>query len=318
MQTTTLGRTGLTVSVAGLGCGGGSKLGQVSGRSIHHSVDLIFASLDLGINFFDTAAAYGTEEILGQALLGRRDEVVISTKQGVMTSRAGPLGQDFLSAKGLRERVEGNLSRLKTDYLDILQLHGVMPDQYQYCMQELYPELLRLQAAGKVRFLGITERFQHDTNHMMLHQALRDDVWDVVMVGFNMVNPSARRRVFAASQRQNVGTLVMHAVRRALQDPSAVRKKLAEVVRCGQMDPDILTVDNPLDFLLEGQSVGSIVEAAYRFCRHEPGAHVTLFGTGKKEHLISNTKYLQMPALPQDALDRLGDLFGEVNCVSGD
>ncbi len=71
MDYTTLGRTGLRVSVAGLGCGGNSRLGKADGRSFAESVAVVRRALDLGVNFLDTAAAYGTEEIVGDAISQR-------------------------------------------------------------------------------------------------------------------------------------------------------------------------------------------------------------------------------------------------------
>ena len=81
MEYVMLGRTGLRVSVAGLGCGGFSRLGLGRGKSEAEAVALIHQALDLGVNLFDTAAAYGTEALLGKALEGvPREEVVIATK----------------------------------------------------------------------------------------------------------------------------------------------------------------------------------------------------------------------------------------------
>ena len=81
MEYTTLGRTGLKVSVAGLGCGGFSRLGLGTGKSEADAIAIIREALDLGVNLFDTAAAYGTEPVLGKALAGvPRDKVVICTK----------------------------------------------------------------------------------------------------------------------------------------------------------------------------------------------------------------------------------------------
>ena len=70
MQYTTLGRTGLKVSVAGLGCGGHSRLGQKTGRTEQESIQVVRQALDLGINLIDTAEAYGTESIVGKAIQG--------------------------------------------------------------------------------------------------------------------------------------------------------------------------------------------------------------------------------------------------------
>ncbi|MEM8664863.1 MAG: aldo/keto reductase, partial [Pseudomonadota bacterium] len=82
MQTTTLGATGRTVSVAGLGCGGSSKIGMSRGMSEAQSVRLVRSAFEEGVTFIDTAEAYGTEAIVGAALkeLGDRDGITVSTK----------------------------------------------------------------------------------------------------------------------------------------------------------------------------------------------------------------------------------------------
>src|SRR5688572_9368809 len=84
MQYTILGKTGLKVSVAGLGCGGNSRIGQGAGLSEAQSVALVREALDLGVNLIDTASIYGTEGIVGKAIKGRaRESVVISTKSHI-------------------------------------------------------------------------------------------------------------------------------------------------------------------------------------------------------------------------------------------
>src|SRR6478735_7843727 len=102
MDMVKLGRTGLNVSVACLGCGGHSKLGQARGASIAHSVGIVHAALDAGVNFIDTAAVYKTEPIVGEAIKGRRDKVVISTKGLINRPGAPETGLDFVSPQDYR------------------------------------------------------------------------------------------------------------------------------------------------------------------------------------------------------------------------
>jgi aryl-alcohol dehydrogenase-like predicted oxidoreductase len=175
----------------------------------------------------------------------------------------------------------------------------------------------RQQAAGKIRFLGITEQFGGDTGHAMLPRALADDHFDVVMVGFNLVNPSARDRVFPLTLSHDVGTLIMFAVRRQLSDPEALREAVAGLVARGEVDGADVDAGDPLGFLRDATGVGSVVEAAYRFCRHEPGAHVILTGTGNIAHLEANLAVIQGPPLPAEVMERLTRLFGRVDSVSG-
>ncbi|WP_434055795.1 MAG: aldo/keto reductase [Roseibium sp.] len=312
-----LGRTGLEVGVAGLGCGGHSRLGQSYGQSFDQSVALVRTAIDAGVTLIDTAAAYGTEEIVGEAVSSCRDEIVLSTKLGIVTPGTSPLGTDYLGGEDFVRLVENCLRRLKTDRIDILHLHGVMPGQYAYCRSELVPALLKLREQGKIRFLGLTERFIHDTRHEMLQTALQDDHWDVVMTGFNFLNPSARKSVLPMAQEKRVGTLVMFAVRRALGSHAAAEEIVRALIATGEIDPDTVDLENPLGFLLTPAVSSTIIEAAYRFCRHEPGLDVVLTGTGSRDHLRENLDALAQPALPSSVLERLEGIFGNVDSVSG-
>ena len=316
MQTVRLGRTQAQVSVTGLGCGGHSRLGMARGADAREAARLVRHALDLGVNFIDTAPAYRTEEAVGLGVAGRRDTVFLSTKVG--PNMGGPArGGEPISAGQLTENLEASLRRLGTDYVDVLHLHGVQPGEYAYCAEVLVPEMQRQQKAGKIRFLGITEQFIPDTAHAMLPQALRDDLFDVVMVGFNMINPSARRSVFPLTLAQDTGTLVMFAVRRQLSDAAALKQVVAGLIGRGEVDADEIDADDPLGFVRDSAGVGSIVEAGYRFCRHEPGAQVVLTGTGSLEHLQANLAAIQAPPLPAEVRTRLAQLFGAVDSVSG-
>ena len=308
MQTVRLGRTGLTVSVAGLGCGGHSRLGMARGKDVHHAADMVRRALDLGITFIDTARAYGTEEAVGMGVKGRRDEAVISSKAGIGR------GTELMSAADMARYVDDCLRKLDTDRVDVFHLHGVTPAQYPHARDVMVPELQRQQAAGKLRFLAISEQFGGDTGHAMFRDCLADDLFDVVMVGFNLLNPSARQRVFPQTREKDVGTLIMFAVREALSRPDELKKVVGELAARGEVNADSVDASDPLGFLGDGQAV---VEAAYRFCRHEAGAHVVLTGTGDPGHLKANVAVIQQPALPPEILTRLDAIFGKVDSVSG-
>lgn len=298
MDYVTLGRTGLRVSVMGLGGGGDSRLGTKEDEA--QGVKLVRRALDQGVNFIDTAEAYGTETAIGRALREvPRDRFVLSTKKTTTDVS--------LSAKDVSSALEASLSRLGTDYVDIYHLHGVTPEDYPRVRDEALPTLLRLKEQGKIRHLGITEKFVVDPQHRMLELALKDDFWDVVMVGFNLLNQSGRERVFAATRAHDVGTLIMFAVRRALSRPERLKELLQEM----RLPSDTL------DFLLESGVVKSLPEAAYRFCRYEPGAHVVLSGTSNEAHLAENIASLAEPDLPADVRSKLERIFAGFDHVSG-
>jgi aryl-alcohol dehydrogenase-like predicted oxidoreductase len=313
MQTVRLGRTNTEVSVAGLGCGGHSRLGMARGADAHHAAGIVRRALDLGVSFIDTAHAYGTEQAVGLGIAGRRDEVFLSTKAVTRRGR----DETLITASELTESLEGSLRRLRCDHVDVFHLHGVQPGQYDHCARILVPEMKRQQAAGKIRFLGITEQFGGDTGHAMLPRALADDHFDVIMVGFNLINPSARERVFPLTAAHDVGALIMFAVRRQLSDPAALRETVAGLIARGDVGANEVDASDPLGFLRDHAGVGGVVEAAYRFCRHEPGAQVVLTGTGDVAHLEANLAAIQAPPLPAQALERLRRIFGEVDSVSG-
>jgi aryl-alcohol dehydrogenase-like predicted oxidoreductase len=273
-----------------LGCGGKSRLGQAKGATFEQSVAVVKAALDEGVTIIDTAAAYGTEPIVGVAIRGIRDRVVISTKLQVVQEGADLNGLDLIDSAELEKRVETSLQRLGCDYVDILHLHGVRATQYSYCLNELGPQLLGLRERGKIRFLGITEPFPSDPRHKMLSTAVRDSLWDVIMVGLNLINHTALRYVLPIASQHDIGTLCMFAVRGPLATPDAARKLSEDLRAAGKVDEQLAAAISALDFLVAEGVARSLPDAAYRFCRHSPGVHVVLTGTGNIEHLRDNIR----------------------------
>ena len=313
MDSITLGRTGLQLSVLGLGAGGHSRLGQQTGSTPEQSIALVQHALELGVTFIDTAEAYGTESLIGQALRGRRrDAVTLSTKK----SLHGKNG--LITPEELRKGLDDSLERLETDHVDIYHLHAVPQEHFGYALEHLVPVLLQLQEKGKIRFLGLTERFASDTGHRMMEQAVRDEPWDVVMVGFNILNQSARERVFVQTQQRNIGVLNMFAVRQDLSQPDKLRQTIADLRQQGRLPLDlVLDEAEPLEFLLHEGGAHSLPDAAYRFCRAEPGVHVVLSGTGSLRHLEENVASILRPPLPAQDQASLIRLFSGLDTLSG-
>jgi aryl-alcohol dehydrogenase-like predicted oxidoreductase len=223
----------------------------------------------------------------------------------------------LITAADVFKGLDASLNRLGLDHVDIYHIHGVKAPDYPYVREELVPALVRLRELGKIRWLGITESFSEDTTHAMLAQALQDDFWDVMMVGHNLLNHSARERVFPITQQKRIGVLCMFAVRRALVDPAAATELIRELADKGQLDLTGYNPADPLDFLTAPGVAASLSEAAYRYCRHEPGIHVVLSGTGSLDHLEENARALQMPPLPDAAKARVDKLFAGVDSASG-
>jgi aryl-alcohol dehydrogenase-like predicted oxidoreductase len=217
----------------------------------------------------------------------------------------------------VRTGVETSLKLLQTDYIDIYNLHGVHPDHYPMLREEILPTFFQLRDEGKIRFIGVSEMFGDDKTHQMLIDSLPDHIWDVAMVGFNILNQTARQAVFPKTIEQNVAVQIMFAVRRALSQPEKLVAAIQELINLGQLDPADIDLANPLGFVLEESDATSIVEAAYRFCRYEPGVHVVLSGTGNPEHLQANIDSLCRPPLPDSVVQKLRYIFRNASAVTG-
>jgi aryl-alcohol dehydrogenase-like predicted oxidoreductase len=309
MERRVLGRTGLEASVMGIGSGGPSRLGQRTGASRATSVQIVRRGLELGVNFIDTAEGYGTEEIVGEAIRGwDRSSLVLSTKKST---------RGRVTRAEVRSSLNASLKRLGTDYIDIYLLHAVTPGIYESMASEIHPEMEALRNEGLIRFIGVTEFFNRDTRHEMLERALDDGIWDVIMVGFNVLNQSARLRVLPRASKEGVATLVMFAVRRALSRTERLTQVVGELIARGEVEKDAFDPSDPLGFVVKA-GAASMVDASYRFCRDEPGVSVVLSGTGDISHLEENVRSFNRPPLPPDLVLSLRRIFGRVDSVTGE
>jgi aryl-alcohol dehydrogenase-like predicted oxidoreductase len=309
MDYTTLGKTNLKVSVAGLGCGGNSRIGQGAGLGEAQSIALVQRALDLGVNFIDTAISYGTEGVVGKAIKGRpRDSVVISTKTHINHLD----GTRPLSGADVVANLEKSLRALDTDYVDIYHLHGLWPRFYDRAMAEVVPALLREKEKGKLRHLAVSETGPRDPGHTMLERAVEEPAWEVFMLAFHMMNQNARRPLLQRTQANKVGTLCMFAVRNIFSKPGLLESAVADLVAEGKLAREKVDLQAPLGFLVHEGGASSLIDAAYRFARHEPGIDVVLFGTSSIAHLESNIASILRPPLPAADVQKLYDLFAHL------
>lgn len=311
-----LGRSGLEVTVLTFGCWQAGN-SQWTGTNDDDSAAAIRAAHEAGINFFDTAEAYGTEEILGQAFRpSERATVVISTKSRILSNLIK--GGARMSAEAVVESLDASLRRLKTDYVDVFLLHGVKPADYEHCEAVVLPALAKAKAAGKVRHLGLSETAPNDTEQKMLQRALAEPQWAVYMLAYHMLNQGARRDLFPRTKEKGVGTLLMFVVRNIFSQPGVLAETMRKLAAEGKVPAALAIRDNPLDFLIHDGGAKSLTDAAYRFARHQPGADVVLFGTSRIAHLKSNIDSILSPPLPAADVARLHELFGQLRGIGLD
>jgi aryl-alcohol dehydrogenase-like predicted oxidoreductase len=158
METRQLGNSDMHITRLGIGAwaiGGGGWSGSMGPQNEDDSIPAIHAALDHGLNWIDTAALYGlghSEEVVGQALQGRSSRPFVFTKCERVWNSKGEIGAS-LKAQSIRRECEGSLRRLRTDVIDLYQIHWPEPDDD---IEEGWTELARLQEEGKVRYIGVS------------------------------------------------------------------------------------------------------------------------------------------------------------------
>ena len=308
MRYRTLGRTGLTVSVMGLGTGGPSLFGQSTGVGEPDAKQLVHRALDLGINFFDTSPLYEeSEQRLGRALKGVcRDSYVLASKFGY--EREG----EMVGPQEVARSVDNSLQQLGTDYLDLMQFHGLKPPDFDAAMERLMPTVSRLRDQGKFRFVGVTENYCEDHDHETIGRAVADGRFEAAMVAYNLLGPSADQQLLPACHRQAVGVIGMVAVRRSLSRPDILRQRLDDAIDRGVVDGELVPDRQfPLNWLLRGE-VESLPAAGYKFAAAQPAIATVLTGTSSLSHLEANVAAVLGPSLPRQHVERLRALFGNV------
>jgi len=281
-----LGRTGLRISEIGLGT---VELGldygvPVAGEHLRppeeHAARLLNRALDLGVNFIDTARAYGaSEEIIGRALKGRRNEYILATK-------LAPIREDGQSDGELAEQVKASIAEslrmLQTDVIDLLQLHWAPADVI--AKGRVLAAAREAQRAGQVRFIGASTYGEEAPL-----AALADGGYDTLQVAYNLADKTLEAQVLPLAQQQGVGIIVRSVLLRGvlthrhhlLPEPLAeLRSAIAELSRLADA---------------EGCS---LPEMAYRFVLAHPAVTTALVGTARSEELEAALAFAGKEPLP--------------------
>ncbi len=305
-----LGRTNLQVSEVGLGAWaiGGDKHGHSYGPTDNtESLRAIAQALETGCTFFDTADIYGhglSEKLLGQALQTCRHECVIATKVG-NDFYHGPFRQNF-DSDYIRFAVDKSLERLRTDYIDLYQLHN--PPLMMLQRGEHYDILEELKQAGKIRFYGVSVHDAYE-GEMAVHTGRPD----VIQVVYNLLRQDVREELFPLAQEHDVGLIV--------------REPLANGMLTGKYTADSIFSDGdfrngwPREYLmmqvqlaeklrfLEQAGQRTLTQAALRFVLDQPAVSVVIPGIKTGAQAQENLAVSEMPALSDADRHSLDELL---------
>ena len=308
MRYRTLGKTGLRVSMVGLGTM--VHAGHFGPMRDEESLQAIDTALDLGVNFIDTSDAYGagySETLLGQALKGRRDKVIIATKGGnVMT---GPdRGKRNFAAEYIDGVLHESLKRLQTDYIDLYQLHNPTVDVIQH--SEAWAVLERRKKEGKIRHYGVSINTMEEGI-----AAAQDGRAATIQVEYNLLAQEPADAFFPLAQAANIAIIARVPLKRGIltgkMTAADEERFQGEDVRArsfkGQAFRKELAKAELLRFLVHGP-VQSLVQAAIAFCVAHPAVSLTIPGARNSAQMRENAAGADV-TLPKDDLDKVADLW---------
>ncbi len=300
MQYRTLGRTGIQVSPYALGT---LMFATSMGNDPGDSARLLHRALDAGINFIDTADAYGdSEDVVGRALEGRRDDVVLATKFSRPTSQ-DPNHQGA-SRRWIVTAVENSLRRLRTDHIDLYQLHRPDP---RTDIEETLAALTDLIRSGKVRAIGASNTPASDiVEAQWVAQRRGLAHFHTEQPAYSILNRGVEREVLPTAQRYGLGTLVWGPLGqgmltgRARRDHNDLRR--AGLVRHLNDERRLDVVEQLIPLAAEAGL--PMTHLAMAFTIAHPGVTSALIGVRTTDHLDSLLSGLDV-TLSDDVLDRI-------------
>jgi aryl-alcohol dehydrogenase-like predicted oxidoreductase len=322
METRRLGRTGLQVSVLGFGCGAVGGL-MVRGDPADQE-RAVARAIELGINYFDTAAMYGngdSERNLGRVMKSLKPDIRVGTKVRI------PAGERGRIAAAVTASLEASLQRLQLDEVDLFQLHNHITAEGrdsdltpEVVLGEVVPAFERLREQGKTRFYGITA--VGDTP--ALHRVVDARAFDTAQVSYNLLNPSAGTTVAAGYPAHDYGNLLAHA---KAADMGVINiRVLAAGALSGTEErhplgsPSVEPIGSGgsyrtdterarrLEPLIRDGHAESLVEASLRFAIANDAVSTVLVGYSTMEQLEYAARSIEKGPLSPDALSRLASL----------
>jgi len=307
MEFRTLGRTGLKVSVVGIGTM--VHAGHFGPMRDEESLEAIDTALDLGVNFVDTSDAYGAgyaETVLAKALKGKRERVILVTKGG--NTMVGPnRGKTDFSSAYINRVLEKSLKRLQMDYIDLYLLHNPKVDVIE--SGEVWELLEKQKQQGKIRHYGVSiNRIEEGI------AAVKSGRSDAIQLEYNMLQQEFAEEVFPLAQKANVGVIARVPLRRGLLTgkwaPEDQKRFESEDVRARNFAGEKFKQE--LDKVKKLQLIigpgRSLVQAAIAFCISHPAVSVTIPGARNGKQMRENAAAAALKITPED-LEKVRDLW---------
>ena len=301
-----LGDTGLRVSEIGFGTWG---LGGNSGGSFSYgpaddnvSRAALKCALEQGINFYDTSDLYGfghSEEILGETFSNCRDQVIIASKGGFVDA----VKQDF-SAAHLRQAIEKSLRRLRTDYIDLYQLHSPAVSQLRE-QPEILTLMHELKSAGKIRAWGFSARSPEEA-----HIAVEEFSVPAIQVNFNLTDQRAQTNgLFELCRKKKTGVIVRTPLCFGfLTGKYSSKQNYDAADHRSRWSPEQLQswekANDVFSFLFDANPQDTPAQLALRFCLSFAAVSTTIPGMLNNPHVLENADASGRPVLPPDQLER--------------
>lgn len=298
-----LGKTGIEVTKIGVGLWaiGGGEWGEVKDRE---SLNMIDAALEMGINFFDTADVYGdghSEELLGGAMQGRRDQFIVATKIGWQGFDGDKGVSQYDTADKLIEGVESNLKRLQTDYVDLIQCHI---DFKEPNMDVFVAGFQKLKEQGKVRAYGLSTS---DFDYLRAFNA--DGETDTLQIDYSILNRTPEKKIFPYTLENDMGVLVRGPLAMGILtgkfskdiqfEEGDFRKRWMDNEYEYQIFMNDLEKVDKLRALVDGRSLAQL---AIQFVLQHPAVTVAIPGAKRISQLSENMKAALLPPLTADEL----------------
>lgn len=291
MEQRTLGKTGLQISWLGVGL---AEIGfQLTFAEEQKAGEILNTALDNGITFLDTAAVYNiSEELIGRTISHRRNEFVLASKCGQATG--GYKGESW-TAQTVRDSIDRSLERMKTDVIDVMQLHSCGVDVLE--KGEVIEALQEAKAVGKIRFLG------YSGDNEAAAWAVESGHFDTLQTSFNLTDQRARTTgLFAKAQEKGMGVIIKRPIGNGAwgvdQSPSDYAD---EYFRRAQ----IMQQDGPLPAAPDNR-----IWLSLGFTLAHDAIDTAIVGTQNPAHMRSNIEWVKtLPALAEGTVAELHRRF---------